>query len=90
MATFVRCSLPSMSVRRDHSHTNSPINLDLCSRFDATHETWYPQTRIETIAFKLVGESDFVSWWYNSAKERDADYERLLRFCKLDKGMSDF
>jgi hypothetical protein len=76
---FVKCKVPVIEYWRS-TITNHPINISLVVRIRKSKEAYYPDnTGIPAIDFdtETKGERQ-LKWCYNSQKDRDEDYERIL------------
>ena len=73
---FVECSVPSVRYLRGETVNNNPVNISLCTSIRKGQYRWYPDNEgLPSIVF----DGCEVKWVYNSAKERDLDFENIVK-----------
>lgn len=75
---FITPSVESIRYLRGTMVENHPIRAEAIITMCKGSMAWYPDNLGQpTIKFQVVGGKEFT-WAYNTEKERDADYLRLL------------
>ena len=73
MVHFIKCSIEKVKYCRSKIF-NNPVNLNLCQSISKSRLKYYPDnTGVPSIRFKGCD----TEWVYDSAKERDIEFDRI-------------
>ena len=72
---FTVCATESLRYRNRDFH-NWPVNLSLCMHIQKDRYSIYPDN-VGKPAIEFIGCE--LTWIYNTEKERDEDFDRILR-----------
>lgn len=79
MAFFIKPSIEKTTYLRGEKIINEPININVVTSILKSRTNWYPDNEgLPSILFRIMGNMT-LSWVYREEKDRDKDYERLLK-----------